>query len=232
MAVNFTVRTHYGKKYELSMEPTDTVQQLKDILIGKGFGEGEDSLAERIRLRHVGKTMEDAFDLAYYKVAEGSTLMLALRKEEEAPVVIETVLGKRILIDVETKEQVAELIRRLQDKEGIPPDQMRLLFRVKAGTQKAEDAAGQEWFKSIDKPGAMRSNFNAETRAAMIEHPLLEVEPTDSLAEVFAAAADEKTPHAFLVLRLRSTPLNAPRQTAEEYVSSKQQNKSSCCLVQ
>jgi hypothetical protein len=193
-----------------------------------GFGKGETDPAARIRLRHAGKTMEDTFDLAHYTVAEGSTLMLALRKEEETPVVVETVLGKRILVDIETKEQVSDLIRRIQDKEGIPPDQMHLLFRVKAGTPKAEDAAGQDWFKRIDQPGPMRGNFKAETRAAMVEHPLLEAEPSDSLAEIFAAAADEKTPHAFLVLRLRSsTPLNAPRPDT----SSKQQS-TSCCALQ
>ncbi|XP_078740963.1 polyubiquitin-C-like, partial [Lampetra fluviatilis] len=136
------VKTLTGKTLTLKLNPWDTIEKLKAMIQDK-----EGIPPEQQRLIYAGRQLEEFHTISYYNIRTGSTLHLDLNRRDDGGragggravggraggpnVYVKTHAGKTLTLDWNPRHTIGQLKLKIQDKEGIPPEQQKLIYAGK-----------------------------------------------------------------------------------------------------
>ena len=116
------VKTLTDKTVTLEVEASDTIESVKEKI-------KEKIPPEQQRMIFGDTELEDERTLSDYKIYEGNTIHLINRLS--MPIFVKTLTGKTLTLWVEPTDTVKNVKDKIKNKEGIPPDQQRLIFNTK-----------------------------------------------------------------------------------------------------
>ena len=112
------VHTPTGKTINLSVEASDTVEIVKTKI-----QEEEGIPPDQQGLFFGRKWLEDDRTLTECKIQLRSNLHLVLCHDNEMQIFVKTLTGKAIALEVEASDTIENVKTKIQNMEGIPPDQ-------------------------------------------------------------------------------------------------------------
>ena len=124
----FVQRENFGEVFTLLVLPSDSVLSIKQNL-----QDSKNLPVDEQHLIYARELLDDARNLSDYNIKKGSTLHLVLimRGSTSFFIIVKTLTGKTIILLVDPSDSIENVKQKIQDKEGIPPDQQRLIFAGK-----------------------------------------------------------------------------------------------------
>ena len=132
MSYNLFVKSISGNTIALDVESTDSISNIKQRIQEK-----EGINIEQLRLNFAGRFLEDEKTLNDYNIDKDSTINMSIgllgggTENGTKQIFIKTLQGKSITLEVNDDDTIESVKKKINDIEGIPLDQQRLVFNGK-----------------------------------------------------------------------------------------------------
>ena len=122
------VKTLTGRTITLDVDSANSVEDVKNMIQDR-----QGIPTDQMRLIFAGKEVtEDSRTLADYNITQESTLNLVLRlRGGSMQIFVKTLTGRTITLDVDSADSIEDVKQQIQDRQGIPTDQQRLVHAGK-----------------------------------------------------------------------------------------------------
>ena len=199
------VREPDGKKYTLSVQPTENIDDVKSKLQSQ-----EGIPKDQQRLSFEGKPLSDGNkSLKNYKIKHQSTLDL-----EPFIINVKTLDGKTIPFEVKLTDRIRNVKKQVEDKTGIPPEDQRL-------THDGKELDDRKTIDSYSIPYG--GTLNMEPFEIYVREPdgrkyTLIVQPSENIDDIKSKLQrQEGIPKDQQRLSFEGIPLKDDRKTLKDY---------------